>query len=104
MTELGLMGIIALGLVTLGIFLYIKGKLKDKKILNTGKVLGASEARDIIRTEATVAAAKQLEKNEKAIKEAEEQIKTNEEVIARSNEAIARARAVREKVSTDFGD
>jgi len=97
MNNLIILGIGALVLVVLGFVIYFKRKSTIKKVLEKGKLLGASEARDEVRTEVIEEASAQIEKNATTIAESGVRIDKNREVIDRSNEAILKARAVREK-------
>jgi len=104
MNNLILIGIGVLVLVIIGFVIYIKRKIKAKKILKVGKTIGASEARDEIRIKVVNKVKDQIKTNEKIIAKADDQIKTNEKVIARSNDAIIRARKAREKAFANLNN
>lgn len=95
MNNLILIGIGILALVIVGLVIYFKRRSVIKKIIKTGKILGASEARDEIRLRTINIASKQIEESKKIVA-------NNKEIITRSNDAIEKARAVREKASTNI--
>lgn len=85
MSDLLIVGIVAVVVIIVGLAAFLFGRSKGKKLIEAGKVIGNSEANDANR--------------EEDINKAKDQVEKNKEVIARSNEAIERARRAREEAA-----
>ena len=87
--------------IAVGGISYFVGKWRAKKLIEAGKILGASQANDDDRDDVINTADDQVTTNEDVIKESEDAIKRAQDVLA---EARAKVRKLREKDTSNSGN